>query len=46
MRNLDAVFDDRRGEAPGKRRIYEKRIATGSLVWFRCRKEVVYARIH
>ena len=46
MRSLDAVFDDRRGEAPGKRRIYEKRIATGSLVWFRRCKEAVYARIH
>jgi len=32
MKNLDVVFDDRRGEAAGKRRIYEKRIAAGSLV--------------
>lgn len=32
MKNLDTVYDDRRGEAPGKRRIYEKMIATGSLV--------------
>src|SRR5271166_6990559 len=25
MRNLDVVFDDRRGEAPGKRRIYREK---------------------
>ena len=32
MKNLDVVFDDRKGETPGKRRIYEKRITSGSLV--------------